>query len=64
MDYISYLSSRSNEERMVAIGELSGRIIAVVYTIRKNNIRIISARAARQSERRLYMQQMQTRKSK
>ena len=57
--YINYLSLRNNEERMVALGKLNGRVIAVVYTMRKNNIRIISARMARRSERALYTQQTQ-----
>ncbi|MDR3497125.1 MAG: BrnT family toxin [Ancalomicrobiaceae bacterium] len=39
------------EVRMVAVGELSGRLITVVYTDRAEARRIISARVARKKER-------------
>jgi len=55
-EYLSYVSPRNNEERMVGIGKLRDRIIAVAYTLRASNIRIISARVARRTERKLYMQ--------
>ena len=43
------------EERLVAIGELEDRIIAVVFTRRRINIRrIISMRRARKDEQRKY----------
>ncbi|PZR86160.1 MAG: hypothetical protein DI537_29240 [Stutzerimonas stutzeri] len=38
------------EQRCVLIGEVEGRVIAVVYTIRHGVIRLISARRARRSE--------------
>lgn len=47
-------SFRDNEERYLAIGEVNNRIITVVYTIRKKNIRIISARKARKNEEKEY----------
>lgn len=55
-EYMSYLSPRNNEERMVGIGSVGDRTIAVTYTMRESNIRIISARIARRKERELYMQ--------
>jgi len=42
------------EDRFVAIGEVAGREIAVVYTIRAGNRRIISARKAKRYERKAY----------
>ncbi|MDQ3606686.1 MAG: BrnT family toxin [Gemmatimonadota bacterium] len=53
------LTSRSDlggEERWKAIGLLGGREIAVIYTIREGRYRIISARRARENERRAYRQ--------
>ncbi|RXT48116.1 hypothetical protein B6S44_23895 [Bosea sp. Tri-44] len=39
------------EQRCVLIGRVEGRLIAVIYTVRDQRIRIISARAARREER-------------
>jgi uncharacterized DUF497 family protein len=47
-------SDRNKEERWVAIGSLNGRLIAVVFTRRKDVIRIISARRARKNEENAY----------
>ncbi|MGO8914017.1 MAG: BrnT family toxin [Bradyrhizobium sp.] len=47
-------SDRNNEERWVAIGHSENRLIAVVFTRRKEIIRIISARRARKNEERDY----------
>ena len=47
-------SDRVREERWKAIGVLEGREIAVIYTIRGERYRIISARRARKNERRAY----------
>jgi len=47
-------SDRNAEERWVAIGETEGRIIAVIFTRRNRQIRIISARRARKNEERAY----------
>lgn len=55
-EYMSYLSPRNTEERMIAIGKVRDRTIAVTYTMRESNIRIILARMARRRERELYMQ--------
>ena len=42
------------EERFLAIGEISDRLWTVVFTMREDRIRIISARRARASERAQY----------
>ena len=47
-------SDHVNEKHYVTIGEVSGRVIAVIYTMRGENIRIISARKARKNEERKY----------
>jgi len=45
-----YRSDRDGEQRCVLIGQSKGDIIAVVFTLRPNAIRIISIRRARQEE--------------
>ncbi len=47
-------SDRGKEVRHVALGDLDGFEIAVVYTVRSKACRIISARRARQNERKAY----------
>ncbi len=47
-------SDRNDEERWVAIGHSENRLIAVVFTRRKDTLRIISARRARKNEEREY----------
>ncbi|MCJ9752020.1 BrnT family toxin [Neorhizobium sp. BETTINA12A] len=47
-------SDRNGEVRTLAICPDTDRLIAVVYTMRGEKCRIISARAARQNEQRLY----------
>ena len=42
------------EDRVVVIGKVNGIVIVGVYTMRKKNIRIISARVARRIERKKY----------
>ena len=45
----------SGEKRFVSIGlDAIGRVLVVVYTYRRNSIRIISARKATPSERKQY----------
>ena len=44
----------SGETRYLAIGFYEGREITVVYTVREEKIRIISARRSRRNERELY----------
>ena len=47
-------SDRNNEERWIAVGLLDDRLIAVIFTRRDEMIRIISARRAREHEKRTY----------
>ena len=47
-------SDRPGEERWVATGKLSRQMISVVYTLRDDSIRIITARRARKNEQREY----------
>ncbi len=49
-------SDRGSEQRWLAVGEIEGELIAVAYTYRADRIRIISARRARDNERREYRQ--------
>ena len=49
-----YPSSRSGEERTVAICLFETKLIAVIYTMRESSCRIISVRAARINEQRAY----------
>jgi uncharacterized protein len=42
------------EQRIRAFGEVDGRVIQVVYTLRNGRCRLISARRARRDERRAY----------
>jgi uncharacterized DUF497 family protein len=52
--YLKIASDRSGETRWLALGKAKDRVIAVIYTERRGRIRIISARAARTSERESY----------
>lgn len=42
------------EDRLLTVGEIQDRLVAVVWTLRGNRIRIISARPATPQERRSY----------
>jgi len=47
-------SDRYGEPRYLAIAEVENRVLVVVYTIRNNQYRIISARRARKNEKEIY----------
>lgn len=47
------------EQRYLALGESNHAILVVVYTERKDRIRIISARPANNRERKLYLETTQ-----
>jgi uncharacterized DUF497 family protein len=47
-------SSRNEEKRWVAIGKLDALFVAVIFTMRDKQVRIISARRARRHEERAY----------
>ena len=52
---ITIADDTSDEERFVTVGcDVLGRILVVVYTVRDNQIRLISARKATRQERRRY----------
>jgi uncharacterized DUF497 family protein len=51
---LSAPSPRGAEERWVSIGELNGEMVVVVWTRRGAAIRIITARKARDEEKRRY----------
>jgi len=53
-------SNKNNEKRYLAIASIESHIIAVVYTLRGDNYRIISARTASKSERKCYEDNCQT----
>ncbi|MNV87429.1 hypothetical protein D3C71_1815500 [compost metagenome] len=52
--HIEVPSDQNGEVRIRAICPFTGRLIAVVYTMRGETCRIISARAARKNEQQLY----------
>ena len=45
-----------DEERFMVVGRLGWKIVSVVYTVRGNTLRLISARKANRDERREYGQ--------
>ena len=50
-----FVQARSDvEQRKLAIGLLDGVMIAVVFTMRDEDIRLVTARRARKNERRAY----------
>jgi uncharacterized DUF497 family protein len=51
---IIHQSVRNDEERWLAVGKSQDRIISVIFTRRKELIRIISARHPRRNEERAY----------
>ena len=50
-----YRSDRDGETRFVAIGPMEEVLIAIIYTIRGTNLRIITARRAWPNEQRAYL---------
>ena len=52
--HLEEASDRQGEARTLALCNIKGEVVAVVYTVREPNCRIISARAARRYERRKY----------
>ena len=47
-------SNRGKETRWKVTGPMKGRFITVIFTLREDRIRIISARRARQNEQETY----------
>lgn len=56
-------SEHQSEHRWLAIGEMAGHVICVVYTLRGQTCRIISARRARKGEAHEYRAQIERRNS-
>jgi uncharacterized DUF497 family protein len=54
--HLEQTSNRNDEIRKLAICEIGTQLVAVVYTVRGDNCRIISVRAARRYEREEYNQ--------
>ncbi|HWU63457.1 MAG TPA: BrnT family toxin [Ensifer sp.] len=54
--HIEKSSDKHGEVRTLAVCSETGRLIAVVYTMRGDACRIISARAARKNEQKQYRQ--------
>jgi uncharacterized DUF497 family protein len=50
----------TGERRYVTVGLMRGALVAVIFTPRDETIRIISARAARRSERQMYGAETET----
>lgn len=55
------ISRRGEEERIVSTAELDGRIITVVWVERGDAVRLISARGARDAEKRAYRSTLERR---
>jgi uncharacterized protein len=53
-DFLGLPSRYQGEDRRLAIGELKGRIVVVIYTQRGSALRFITARRARRGEERAY----------
>ena len=49
--YVKLVGKSETEQRFIAIGQVQGYFIAVVFTEREDVIRIITARRARENER-------------
>jgi uncharacterized DUF497 family protein len=47
------------EERWIALGNLDGAIVVVIYTLRDEAIRIISIRRANRYERKIYTETLE-----
>jgi len=61
--YLSIRSDRYAEERYFVLGIVDGEMLAVVYTPRGDNCRIISARKASRHEREAYSKAFKERAS-
>lgn len=57
-------SAYPGESRSLCFGELDDEIVAIVFTLRGDTIRIISFRRARKSERRYYKEEIKNRLGK
>ena len=53
---LTVTSDRGVESRWISVGDLSGRLVAIVWTKGGETIRIITMRSARDEEKRQYRQ--------
>ncbi len=53
---LTVTSNRGIEARWISVGDLDGRLVAIVWTKRGESIRIITMRSARDEEKRQYRQ--------
>jgi uncharacterized protein len=53
---LSRIDDRENygEDRWIGLGKLDGAIVVIVYTLRNENVRVISLRRANRRERKIY----------
>jgi uncharacterized DUF497 family protein len=56
----SAVRTQGGEERWLAMGRIEGRVMVCVYTARAGAYRIISLRAARAKEKKLYEEAFKT----
>lgn len=54
-DRIQYIQNRNGERRWRTVGKIVGLLFSVVYTVRSNVFRLISARRASRKEKRDYL---------
>lgn len=52
--FIEVKAKTVGEQRYMAIGYIKGRLYSCIYTMRAETIRLISARRSRQSEEKIY----------
>jgi len=59
-DTVTFLDDRFGygEERCIPLGELDGRVVLMVYTLRGETIRIISMRKANGREKKTYQERL------
>jgi uncharacterized DUF497 family protein len=57
---VTFLDDRKDygEIRYITLGQLSGREVVMVYTIRENSLRIISLRKANEREKKIYKERL------
>ncbi len=53
----------SFEERLIAVGEILANLFSVIYTMRDNITRIISARRSNKQERKAYSDNLKNKKT-
>lgn len=57
-DHIILPAITRGEKRFMIIGRIGASLFSCVFTIRKNNIRIISSRKSRKNERRIFYEKV------